>query len=62
MINNIMGAGCTEMFKRSLFVFGPFGGDDYGNTIFQKSVEDAQSLQPLIVDAVASAIEVINFN
>ncbi|XP_031126031.1 GDSL esterase/lipase At1g28610-like [Ipomoea triloba] len=50
-------SSCTEMFKRSLFVFGPFGGDDYGNTIFQKSVEDAQSLQPLIIDAVASAIE-----
>ncbi|XP_019162072.1 PREDICTED: GDSL esterase/lipase At1g28580-like isoform X2 [Ipomoea nil] len=54
-------SSCKEIFERSLVVFGPFGGDDYGNVFFQKSVEesleDAQSLQPLIVDAITSAIE-----
>nr|GLL30378.1 GDSL esterase/lipase At1g28580-like [Ipomoea trifida] len=50
-------SSCDEIFDKSLIVFGPFGGDDYASGILNKRVEDAHRLQPLVINAVASAIE-----
>ncbi|XP_019157409.1 PREDICTED: GDSL esterase/lipase At1g28600-like [Ipomoea nil] len=50
-------SGCDETLKKSLIVFGPFGGNDYASAILSKRVEDAHRLQPLVINAVASAIE-----
>nr|GMD34308.1 sinapine esterase-like [Ipomoea batatas] len=51
-------SSCGEIFDKSLIVFGPFGGDDYASAILSKRVEDAHRLQPLVIKAVASALEV----
>ncbi|XP_019157410.1 PREDICTED: GDSL esterase/lipase At1g28580-like [Ipomoea nil] len=50
-------SSCDEIFEKSLIVFGPFGGDDYASAILSKRVEDALRLRPLVINAVASAIE-----
>nr|GMD60772.1 sinapine esterase-like [Ipomoea batatas]GMD63803.1 sinapine esterase-like [Ipomoea batatas]GMD66546.1 sinapine esterase-like [Ipomoea batatas] len=50
-------SSCEDIFGRSLIVFGPFGGDDYASAILSKRVEEAHLLQPLVINAVASAIE-----
>ncbi|XP_031130658.1 GDSL esterase/lipase At1g28610-like [Ipomoea triloba] len=50
-------SSCGEILDKSLIVFGSFGSNDYASTILMKKVEDAYRLQPLVINAVGSAIE-----
>ncbi|XP_019157407.1 PREDICTED: GDSL esterase/lipase At1g28600-like isoform X1 [Ipomoea nil] len=50
-------SSCDEIFDKSLIIFGSFGSNDYAPTMLSKRVEDAYRLQPLIVNAIGSAIE-----
>nr|GMD10846.1 GDSL esterase/lipase At1g28590-like [Ipomoea batatas] len=50
-------SSCHEILNKSLIVFGSFGSNDYASTILMKKVEDAYRLQPLVINAVGSAIE-----
>ncbi|XP_031131502.1 GDSL esterase/lipase At1g28580-like [Ipomoea triloba] len=50
-------SSCHEIFEKSLIVFGSIGSNDYASAILVKRVEDAYRLQPLVINALASAIE-----
>nr|GMD86506.1 GDSL esterase/lipase At1g28580-like [Ipomoea batatas] len=50
-------SSCHEILDKSLIVFGSFGSNDYASTVLMKKVEDAYRLQPLVINAVGSAIE-----
>lgn len=51
--------GCKDYLARSLFVFGPFGGNDYNAMVFfGLTVDQARNYTPNIVDTVASGVEV----
>jgi hypothetical protein len=49
---------CRELFRRSLFVVGEFGGNDYGSTIFSfRPLEEVHALVPHVVGAIARGVE-----
>ncbi|KAL3522429.1 hypothetical protein ACH5RR_015263 [Cinchona calisaya] len=51
-------SSCPQIFKSSLIVFGPFGGNDYGHAFFQgRSLEEANALVPLVIHAIGSAVD-----
>jgi hypothetical protein len=53
------GPRCKAHLAKSLFVFGPFGGNDYNAMLFFGfTTEQARNYTPKIVDNVASGIEV----
>lgn len=55
------GQGCKDYLARSLFVFGPFGGNDYNAMLFfGLTMDQARNYTPKIVDTVASGVEVRN--
>jgi hypothetical protein len=50
---------CKDYLARSLFVFGPFGGNDYNAMVFfGLTVDQARNYTPNIVDTVAGGVEV----
>ncbi|CAL5046109.1 unnamed protein product [Urochloa decumbens] len=52
------GPRCRARLARSLFVFGPFGGNDFNAMLFFGfSNDQARNYTPTIVDTVASGIE-----
>lgn len=51
----------ADYLARSLFVFGPFGGNDYNAMLFfGLTMDQARNYTPKIVDTVASGVEVRN--
>ncbi|CAN6215031.1 unnamed protein product [Urochloa humidicola] len=52
------GARCRARLARSLFVFGPFGGNDFNAMVFFGFSNDQfRNYTPMIVDTVASGVE-----
>ncbi|RCV20584.1 hypothetical protein SEVIR_4G066400v4 [Setaria viridis] len=52
------GPRCRAHLAKSLFVFGPFGGNDYNAMLFFGfTTEHARNYTPKIVDTVASGVE-----
>ncbi|XP_062228101.1 GDSL esterase/lipase At5g45910-like [Phragmites australis] len=52
------GHGCKVHLAKSLFVFGPFGGNDYNAMLFFGfTVDQARNYTPRIVDNIASGVE-----
>ncbi|KAG5561838.1 hypothetical protein RHGRI_004768 [Rhododendron griersonianum] len=51
-----MRADCSNYFKRSLFLVGEIGGNDYNYPFFVGgSIKQLQALVPLVVEAIVSA-------
>nr|GME14552.1 sinapine esterase-like [Ipomoea batatas] len=50
-------SSCHQIFEKALIVFGSIGSNDYASAILVKRVEDAYRLQPLVINALASAIQ-----
>nr|GLL24167.1 GDSL esterase/lipase At1g28580-like isoform X1 [Ipomoea trifida] len=51
-------SNCGDLFEGSLFILGPFGGNDYRHALFQGStIEEVWSFAPKVVDAIASAVK-----
>jgi len=67
LLPSICGAGappggqrCKDYLARSLFLFGPFGGNDYNAMVlFGLTMDHARNYTPNIVDTVASGVEVM---
>ncbi|CAL4958947.1 unnamed protein product [Urochloa decumbens] len=55
-----LGADCKSYFKKSLFVVGEFGGNDYNAALFTpgKGMAEARSYVPQVVDRITSGVEV----
>lgn len=54
-----MRADCSNYFKRSLFLVGEIGGNDYNYLFFVGgSIKQLQALVPLVVEAIVSATTV----
>ncbi|TVU12495.1 hypothetical protein EJB05_46146, partial [Eragrostis curvula] len=52
------GHGCREYLAKSLFLFGPFGGNDYNAMLFFGfTVDQARNYTPMMVDNIASGVE-----
>lgn len=52
-------AECEEYFRKSLFVFGEFGGNDYNAPLFSgKTMAEVKTYVPLVVDSITRGIEV----
>ncbi|XP_022926917.1 GDSL esterase/lipase At1g28570-like [Cucurbita moschata] len=50
-------SGCKDMFKKSLFIMGEIGGNDYNDFLFDKrNIEEVASLVPLVIKQIGSAI------
>ncbi|KAL4627084.1 hypothetical protein ACB092_05G141900 [Castanea dentata] len=48
---------CNEIFGSSLFLMGEIGGNDYNYPFFMyRSIEEIQTFVPLVINAIASAI------
>ncbi|XP_078174974.1 GDSL esterase/lipase At1g28600-like [Carex rostrata] len=55
---SICNTTCVKYFKKSLFVFGKFGDNDYLYMLFSgKTVDFVNSTVPLVVDTIRSALE-----
>uniref|UniRef100_A0A7N2LR28 GDSL esterase/lipase n=1 Tax=Quercus lobata TaxID=97700 RepID=A0A7N2LR28_QUELO len=53
----MMGKKCNEIFGSSLFLMGEIGGNDYNYPFFlYRSIEEIQTFVPLVIKAIASAI------
>ncbi|KAL6850129.1 hypothetical protein ACP4OV_020756 [Aristida adscensionis] len=49
---------CRDLFRRSLFVVGEFGGNDYGSTLFSfRPVEEVHTFVPHVVDSIGRGVE-----
>ncbi|CAO2175104.1 unnamed protein product [Urochloa humidicola] len=49
---------CRDLFRRSLFVVGEFGGNDYGSTLFAfRPLSEVHDLVPHIVDSIGRGVE-----
>ncbi|KAJ4794635.1 GDSL esterase/lipase [Rhynchospora pubera] len=49
---------CLDYFKRSLFLLGEFGGNDYNLALFAgKSVSEAKSYIPFVIDIIRQTAE-----
>lgn len=52
-------AACEEYLRKSLFVFGEFGGNDYNAPLFSgKTMAEVKTYVPFVVDAITRGIEV----
>jgi len=49
---------CYSYFKRSLFVVGEIGGNDYNYAAFAGDITHLPALVPLVVNTITKAIEV----
>ncbi|CAK9148165.1 unnamed protein product [Ilex paraguariensis] len=50
-------SSCSEFLQSSLFLLGPFGGNDYGHSFYSNaSMDEIQSFVPLVAKAIGSAI------
>ncbi|CAK9148162.1 unnamed protein product [Ilex paraguariensis] len=50
-------SSCSEFFQSSLFLLGPFGGNDYCHSFYSKAnIDEVQSFVPIVVEAIGSAI------
>ncbi|KAK9150457.1 hypothetical protein Syun_008766 [Stephania yunnanensis] len=53
-------SNCKEFFKKSLFLVGEIGGNDYNHPFSQKrSVEEIRSIIPKVVQAISSAVNTL---
>nr|POE94830.1 gdsl esterase/lipase [Quercus suber] len=53
----VPGMECNEIFGSSLFLMGEIGGNDYNYPFFlYRSIEEIQTFVPLVIKAIASAI------
>ena len=51
---------CRDLFRRSLFIVGEFGGNDYNSPLFAfKPLEEVHTFVPDVVNSIAEGIEVI---
>ena len=49
---------CRELFRRSLFIVGAFGGNDYGSTLFaSRALPEVHALIPHVVDSIGRGVE-----
>jgi len=49
---------CNDMFERSLFLMGEFGGNDYTIPFFlPRTLEEIRTFVPLVIKAISSAIK-----
>ncbi|KAJ3701186.1 hypothetical protein LUZ61_004891 [Rhynchospora tenuis] len=49
---------CRDFFRRSLFVVGEFGGNDYSFTMKSgRTIDQVKGMVPTVVDAIMSAVE-----
>jgi hypothetical protein len=49
---------CRDLFRRSLFIVGEFGGNDYGSTMFAfRPLPEVHAMVPHIVDSIARGVE-----
>ncbi|CAL4959006.1 unnamed protein product [Urochloa decumbens] len=49
---------CRDLFRRSLFIVGEFGGNDYGSTMFAfRPLPEVHDLIPHIVDSIGRGVE-----
>ncbi|KAJ3694247.1 hypothetical protein LUZ60_009727 [Juncus effusus] len=49
---------CKDFFKRSLFIVGEFGGNDYSFTMKSgRTLDQVKALVPKVVDAICAAVE-----
>lgn len=54
-----MGAGCRDYFGKSLFMVGEMGGNDYGIPLrARRSLEEARSYVPKVIETISMVIEV----
>lgn len=52
-------AECKDFFRRSLFIIGEFGGNDYSFAMKSgRTVEQVKGMVPTVVDAICAAVEV----
>ncbi|KAG2594846.1 GDSL esterase/lipase At5g45910-like [Panicum virgatum] len=50
--------GCRDLFRRSLFIVGAFGGNDYGSTLFaSRPLPEVHALIPHVVDSIGRGVE-----
>jgi hypothetical protein len=48
-----------DFFRKSLFVVGEFGGNDYSFTMKSgRTVDQVKGMVPTVVDAICAAVEV----
>jgi hypothetical protein len=51
-------AECRDLFRRSLFIVGEFGGNDYAAPLFAfRPLSEARALVPHVVDSIAEGVE-----
>ncbi|PUZ58697.1 hypothetical protein GQ55_5G528300 [Panicum hallii var. hallii] len=49
---------CRDFFRRSLFIVGAFGGNDYGSTLFaSRPLPEVHTLVPDVVDSIGRGVE-----
>ncbi|KAF8714303.1 hypothetical protein HU200_027763 [Digitaria exilis] len=49
---------CRELFRRSLFIVGEFGGNDYNSPLFAfRPLSEAHDFIPHVVDSIAEGVE-----
>ncbi|RLM92440.1 GDSL esterase/lipase [Panicum miliaceum] len=49
---------CRDLFRRSLFIVGAFGGNDYGSTLFaSRPLPEVHTLVPDVVDSIGRGVE-----
>jgi hypothetical protein len=49
---------CRDLFRRSLFVVGEFGGNDYNSPLFAfRPLSEAHAFVPHVVDSIAAGVE-----
>ncbi|XP_043687528.1 GDSL esterase/lipase At1g28570-like [Telopea speciosissima] len=53
-------SGCRDSFRRSLFLIGEIGGNDYNHPLLQGiSIEEVLSFVPEVIKAISSAIQTL---
>ncbi|XP_058095671.1 GDSL esterase/lipase At1g31550-like isoform X3 [Magnolia sinica] len=51
---------CGDIFRKTLFVVGEFGSNDYHTSFFHgKSIEEIRTFVPLIINVIGSTIDVL---
>jgi hypothetical protein len=49
---------CRDLFRRSLFIVGEFGGNDYNSPLFAfRPLSEAHDFVPHVVDSIAEGVE-----
>jgi hypothetical protein len=55
---SVRSAECKDLFRRSLFIVGEFGGNDYNSPLFAfQPLEEVHKFVPDIVDSIGEGIE-----